>query len=83
MDGLRKRLVTDYNSLVSKLNSSVKDSSWDPHIIISPEEIRKEIKGLKNAIVVLAFFSLENSREPMDEETYFEDFFSPDDIEKD
>jgi hypothetical protein len=81
MDGLRKRLVSDYNSLVLKLNNSVKDPSWDPQIIIDPEMIRKEIEGLKNAIVVLAFSSLENSWESMDEETRFEDFFDADDVE--
>jgi len=32
MDGLRNQLVRNYNSLVRKLNSNIKDESWDPHM---------------------------------------------------
>ena len=29
MDGLRRTMIANYNSLTRKLNSNVKDKSWD------------------------------------------------------
>ena len=55
MDGLRKRLIGDYNSLTEKLNSSIKDKSHDPHIIIDPDYISREMDGIRSAIITLAF----------------------------
>jgi len=34
MDGLRRQLLFNYNSLAEKLNSRITDASWDPQIII-------------------------------------------------
>ena len=76
MDGLRKKLVSDYNSLTRKLNKSVKDDSWNSEIIINPESIQREMEGLKNALVTLAFCYIEGEEgfKEMDEDTHFEDF---------
>ena len=81
MDGLRLRLISDYNSLTRKLNSSIKDKSFDPEIIISPDDIRKEMDGIRNAIVTLAFSYIEGEGgfNQLSEDTYFEDFNSEDD----
>lgn len=76
MDGLRKHLILNYNSLVKKLNSSIKDKSFDPNIIIDPDSIQKELDGLKNCIVTLAFTYQEGEGgwKEMPEDTMFEDF---------
>jgi hypothetical protein len=76
MDGLRKRLIADYNSLAKKLNNSVKDKSWDPEIIISPDYISREMEGIRNAIVTLAFMYQEGEGgfKELPEETHFETF---------
>lgn len=76
MDGLRRRLVADYNSLTRKLNRSIKDKSFDPHIIISTDEIQNEMENIRNCIVTLAFTYQEgkNGWKEMDENTHFEDF---------
>jgi hypothetical protein len=76
MDGLRKRLIADYNSLTKKLNDSVKDKSWDPEIIIDPDYISREMEGIRNAIVTLAFMYQEGEGgfKELSEETHFETF---------
>jgi hypothetical protein len=76
MDGLRKRLIADYNSLTRKLNESVKDKSWDPEIIIDPDHISREMEGIRNAIVTLAFMYQEGEGgfKELPEETHFEIF---------
>lgn len=76
MDGLRKRLISDYNSLTKKLNNSIQDESWDPEIIIDPNYISREMDGIRNAIVTLAFCYIEgpDGFKEMDEETHFETF---------
>jgi hypothetical protein len=38
MDGLRKHLILNYNSLVKKLNNSIKYKTFDSHIIIDHAE---------------------------------------------
>ena len=77
MDGLRKRLIANYNSLTKKLNNSIKDKSWEPEIIIDPEEIRSEMEEIRNLIVTLAFCYIdgEDGFNCLDENTHFEDFF--------
>lgn len=77
MDGLRRRLIADYNSVVRKLNQSVKDKSWDPELIIDPEEIRNELEGIRNGLVTLAFMYQEGEDgfKELPENTHFEDFF--------
>jgi hypothetical protein len=82
MDGLRKRLVADYNSLTEKLNSRISDKSWDPQIIIDPDYIQREMDGLRSCIVTLAFTYMdgESGWKEMDENTHFE-LFNPEDDE--
>lgn len=82
MDGLRKRLVADYNSLTEKLNSRISDKSWDPQIIIDPDYIQREMDGLRSCIVTLAFTYIdgEGGWKEMDENTHFE-LFNPEDDE--
>lgn len=76
MDGLRRRLVADYNSLTRKLNGSVTDKSWDPEIIIDPDNIQREMEGIRNAIVTLAFMYQEGEGgfKELPEDTHFENF---------
>jgi hypothetical protein len=78
MDGLRKRLISDYNSLTRKLNSNIKDSPWDPTITITPNDIEREMEGIRNAIVTLAFTYQEGEGgfKELDEDTHFEEFNS-------
>ena len=80
MDGLRRRLIADYNSLTRKLNESVKDKSWDPEIIISPDHISREMEGIRNAIVTLAFMYQEGEGgfKELSEDTHFENFMPED-----
>jgi hypothetical protein len=83
MDGLRRRLVADYNSLTEKLNSRISDKSWDPQIIIDPDYIQREMDGLRSCIVTLAFTYKEGEGgwKEMDENTHFE-LFNPEDDEQ-
>ena len=76
MDGLRKRLIADYNSLTKKLNNSIRDKSFDPHIIVEPDYISREMDGIRNALVTLAFCYIdgEGGFNELDENTHFEDF---------
>ena len=76
MDGLRRQLLMNYNSLTEKLNKNIKDSSWDPQIIIDPEYIQREMDGLRSCIVTLAFTYMEGESgwKEMDENTHFEEF---------
>lgn len=83
MDGLRRRMIADHNSLVRKLNNSVKDSSFDPHIIIDPESIRGELDGLRNAIITLAFSSVGGVFKELPEDIVFENFFETEENEED
>ena len=76
MDGLRRRLINDYNSLTTKLNRSVKDKSFDPEIIINPDSIQREMDGIRNAIVTLAFSYIEgvDGFGSMGDDVHFETF---------
>jgi len=76
MDGLRRQLLRNYNSLAEKLNNNIKDKSFDPEIIISPDYIQREMDGLRSCIVTLAFTSMdgEGGWNEMDENTHFEEF---------
>ncbi len=78
MDGLRKSLIRNYNSLTRKLNNNIKDKSWDATIVIDPEDISDEMDNIRNCIVTLAFTSMEGEGgwKEMDENTYFE-LFNP------
>lgn len=76
MDGLRKHLLHNYNSLVEKLNNRITDKSWDPTIVINPDYIQRELDGLRSCIVTLAFTYMdgEGGWKEMDEDTHFETF---------
>jgi len=83
MDGLRRQLLMNYNSLTEKLNKNIKDSSWDPQIIIDPDYIQREMDGLRSCIVTLAFTYMEGESgwKEMDENTHFEEFNPEEDDE--
>ena len=74
MDGLRKRMIMNYNSLVKKLNNSIKDKSWDPEVIIDVDSIQSELDSLRDCIVTLSFSYMEGEGgwKEMDENTHFE-----------
>ena len=71
-DGLRKRLISDYNSLVEKLNHSITDGQVE----VDVDYISRQLDGLRNGLVTLAFIYQdgENGFEPLDENTHFEIF---------
>jgi hypothetical protein len=73
MNGLRKHLIANYNSLIKKLNTSIDE---DDFIQIDPSYITRELDAIRNAIVTLAFTSQEGNDDwqEMDEDTYFEEF---------
>ena len=83
MDGLRRQLLMNYNSLTEKLNSRIADASWDPQIIIDPDYIQREMDGLRSCIVTLAFTYKEGEDgwKEMDENTHFE-LFNPEENEE-
>ena len=74
MDGLRGRMISSYNSLVNKLNSNIKDASWDPSIIINPEDIRNNVEELRGCIATLACCYIEGSFDSIEDFTLV-DFF--------
>lgn len=55
MDGLRWQLLESYNSLTKKLNNNIKDKSWNPEIIINPDEIQNEMRMIRNCVITLAY----------------------------
>jgi hypothetical protein len=55
MNGLRNQLLANYNSLVRKLNSNIKDKSWDPHVIVEVDAIQRQLDSIRSCIVTLAF----------------------------
>ena len=77
MDELRIMLIHDYNILTRKLNGCIKDKSWNPEIVINPYYIKKEMDGLREVIVALAFSYIqgESGFEELPLETDFENFF--------
>ena len=83
MDGLRNQLLRNYNSLVRKLNSNIKDESWDPHVTIDVESIQSELDSIRSCIVTLAFTHMEGEGgwKSMDDDTKFI-LFNPQDDEE-
>jgi hypothetical protein len=73
MDGLRKRLIEDYNLLVKRLNASTDE---DGNIQIHPDSIKRQLGGIREALIVLAFSQDPNNEEFnfMDANTHFEIF---------
>ena len=55
MNGLRNQLLANYNSLVKVLNSSIKDESWGPHVIVDVDRIQRQLDSIRSCIVTLAF----------------------------
>lgn len=47
LNAIRRRAIWNYDSLCKKLNAAIQDKSHDPSIVIDPEEIRKEMEGLR------------------------------------
>lgn len=84
MDGLRRQMVFNYNSLVEKLTHKIQNKSWDPTIIVEPDYIQRELDGLRSCIVTLAFTYVdgENGWKEMDENTHFETFNSEEEEEE-
>jgi hypothetical protein len=85
MDGLRRQLLRNYNSLAEKLNKNIKDKSWEPHITIDVDSIQREMDGLRSCIVTLAFTYQdgEGGWKEMDENTHFELFNLDEDEDED
>ena len=83
MDGLRRQLLMNYNSLAKKLNNNIKDKFWDSHVTIDVDSIQKEMDGLRDCIVTLAFTYQdgEGGWKEMDENTHFE-LFNPEEDEE-
>lgn len=81
MDGLRNRLISDYNSLVRKLNRSYNNQDWRPEIVLEPDNISRELDGIRSAIVTLAFSYIEGEDgfKCMDDDTHFEVFMPEED----
>ncbi len=81
MDGLRKHLIANYNSLVKKLNDSIRDKSFDPEIIIDPDYISREMDSIRNGIITLSFMYQdgEGGFKELPEDTHFEVFNPQDD----
>ena len=71
-DGLRKRLIADYNSLVEKLNHSITDGQVE----VDVDYISRQLDGLRNGLVTLAFIYQdgEDGFKTLDENTHFETF---------
>ena len=76
MNGLRNQLLSNYNSHVRKLNSNIKDKSWDPHVIVEVDAIQRQLDGIRSCIVTLAFTYQEgeNGWDAMPDDTEFERF---------
>lgn len=55
MNGVRRQLLNNYNSLVTKLESNIKDKTWDPTIVIDPKDIERELQSIRSCIVTLCF----------------------------
>jgi hypothetical protein len=74
MDGVRKRLIANYNSLTKKLNKGYDKD--DDIVIVDPIEIMREMEGLRDGLVTLAFSYIEGNEgfKELDENTHFEDF---------
>jgi hypothetical protein len=83
MDGLRNQLLSNYNSLVRKVNSNINDASWDPHITIDVDSIQRELDIIRSCIVTLAFTYMEGEGgwEAMSDDTKFT-LFNPQDGEE-
>ena len=76
-NGLRKRLIADYNNLVEKLNSHIEEPILgETEIRVYPEYLQRELDGLRTGLVALAFTYQkgEDGFDCLDENTHFESF---------
>lgn len=73
MDGLRKNLLSSFNSLAEKLNSKIDDNN---EICVDAYYIQKEMDNIRSCIVTLAFTYQEGEGgwNSFDESTHFESF---------
>jgi len=56
MDGLRWQLLGSYNSLTRKLNNNIKKyETFDNEIVLSPDDIQKEMDDIRMCIVTLSY----------------------------
>lgn len=74
-DGLRKFLISDYNSLVRTLNIGISSSG---SVCVDADDIQRQLDGIRQAIVTLAFMYQdgEDGFQSFDENTNFESFNS-------
>lgn len=74
-DGLRKFLISDYNSLVRTLNTNISPSG---SVCVDADEIQRQLDGIRQAVVTLAFMYQdgEDGFQSFDENTNFESFNS-------
>ena len=72
-DNLRKKIIANYNSIVTKLNSNKTVSDY---IMIDPDYIRRDLDDLRSALITLAFIYQEGEDgfKPLDENIHFEEF---------
>jgi hypothetical protein len=84
MNGLRNQLLANYNSLVKVLNGSIKDESWDPHVIVDVDRIQRQLDSIRSCIVTLAFTYQEGEGgwDAMPDDTEFATF-NPEEGEED
>lgn len=74
MDGLRKQMINNYNSLTRKLNKSIKKyDTFGEEVTISPDEIQREMDELRMCIVTLAFSYIDGEFGII-EDAHFESF---------
>ena len=81
MDGLRNQLLMNYNSLVYKLNKRI---DGDDIVDLEVDTIQRELDGMRNCIVTLAFTYMEGEDgwKSMDEDTHFEQFNPEEDLDE-
>jgi hypothetical protein len=72
-DNLRKKIIANYNSLVTKLNSNKTVSGY---IMLDPDYIRRDLDNLRSGLITLAciYQEGEDGFKQLDENIHFEEF---------
>jgi hypothetical protein len=72
-DNLRKKIIANYNSLVTKLNSNKTVSGY---IMLDPDYIRRDLDNLRSDLITLAciYQEGEDGFKQLDENIHFEEF---------
>lgn len=82
-EGLRSQLLRSYNSLTQKLNNATEkdfDGRDYDKIQIYASDIEREMEGIRNIVVTMAYMFQEGEDGFKEmENPYFEDFHSEDD----